>query len=187
LTPDQLDIAVRTAAFAYLVQQRTFHGDPLSRTLLDRGFQFGNQTIRLLGPQGIFKPAILDDMPLSFITVPEIPGKPRPYEDEKRSDGLITYRYRGEDPLHRDNPRLRRAMQKQVPLIYLIGVSEGSYFPVFPVHVVRSDVLKEHDGPMLRDGLQGLDRTQLVVPTRAEHRPNPAFLEERYELFTKAV
>jgi putative restriction endonuclease len=52
---------------------------------------------------------------------------------------------------------------------------------------VRKDVLKERDGPMLRHGLQGLDRTQLVVPTRAEHKPNPAFLEERFELFRKAV
>ena len=306
MTPDELDIAVRTAAFAYLAQQRTFHGDVLSKALISRGFPFGNQTVKLMGPQGIFKPAILDQMPLSITTVPEVPGKPRPYEDEQRSDGLITYRHRGQDPSHRDNVGLRRAMQKQVPLIYFVGVSEGSYFPIFPVYVVgegrneraffvqaddqgimsveteevedssgrrryvtrlvqqrlhqeefrsrvirayrtncavcrlhahpelldaahilpdghplgrpvianglslcklhhaafdsnvigirpdyivevRKDVLKERDGPMLRHGLQGLDRTQLVVPTRAEHKPNPAFLEERFELFRKAV
>ncbi len=306
MTRDELDIAVRVAAFAYLVKERTLHGDLLSRALLSRGFPFGNQTVKLMGPQGIFKPAILDQMPLSITTVPEVPGKPRPYEDEQRSDGLITYRHRGEDPLHRDNIGLRRAMEKRVPLIYFVGVSEGSYFPIFPVYVVgedrseraffvqadeqgnmsveteefedspgrrryvtrlvqqrlhqeefrsrvirayrttcavcrlhahpelldaahilpdghplgrpeipnglslcklhhaafdsnvigirpnyvvevRMDVLKESDGPMLRHGLQGLDRALLVMPTRAEHRPNPAFLEERFELFRKAV
>jgi len=90
LTPDELDIAVRTAAFAYLVQQRTFHGDLLSRALISRGFPFGNQTVKLMGPQGIFKPAILDQMPLSITTVPEVPGKPRPYEVRAQMDSSLT-------------------------------------------------------------------------------------------------
>ncbi len=302
---DQLDIAVRTTAIAYLVQQRSLHGDVLPSSLLKQGFPFARQTIKLMGPEGIFKPKILEEIPLSITTAPEVPGKPRPYEDEQTSDGLITYRFRGDDPRHPDNAGLRRAMQKRVPLIYFVGVAEGQYLPIFPVYIVgedakqlaffvqadeerllsvetqevedsagrrryvtrlvqqrlhqeefrvrvirayrtncavcrlhahpelldaahilpdghplgrpvipnglslcklhhaafdsnvigirpdyvvevRKDVLKERDGPMLQHGLQGLDRSQLILPARVEQRPNPAFLEERYELFRKA-
>lgn len=51
---------------------------------------------------------------------------------------------------------------------------------------VRRDVLEETDGPMLKHGLQGVDRQRLTVPTRPGMRPDPDFLEERYELFRRA-
>jgi putative restriction endonuclease len=305
LDADELDTAVRTSAFAYLLQQQSVHGTVLPRTLLAKGFPFAGKTVHLMGPQGIFKPAILPDMPLSITTVPMVPGKPRPYEDEEGIGGLITYRYRGEDPHHANNVWLRTAMRRRVPMIYFVGIDEGLYDPVFPSYVVgedprelaffvqadehallsvesgevtdatgrrryvtrlvqqrlhqeefrvrvirayqtrcavcrlrahpelldaahilpdahplgqpvipnglslcklhhaafdsnvigirpdylvevRRDVLKEHDGPMLLHGLQGMDKSLLAVPTRKDHRPNPAFLEERYELFRRA-
>ena len=40
----------------------------------------------LVGPQGIFKPAVLASMPLSILTVPVDPRKPRPYEDAVGED-----------------------------------------------------------------------------------------------------
>ena len=92
-----------------------------------------------MGPQGIFKPAVLPDMPLTITTVPIIEGKPRPYEDEIGYDGLLQYRYRGTDPLHPDNAGLRRAMGRRTPLVYLYGVVPGEYLPVWPVYVVRDD------------------------------------------------
>ena len=51
---------------------------------------------------------------------------------------------------------------------------------------VRHDVLAEIDGPMLQHGLQGLQGNHLVVPHAPTNRPNPNFLEERYELFRQA-
>ena len=51
---------------------------------------------------------------------------------------------------------------------------------------LRSDVLREADGPMLIHGLQGFDGTRLIVPRREEYQPNREFLAERYELFRKA-
>jgi len=59
---------VRTAAFAFLREQSALHGDTLPRTLLARGFVFEGQRVPLLGPQGIFKPAILPELPLSITT-----------------------------------------------------------------------------------------------------------------------
>jgi putative restriction endonuclease len=96
LSDTDLDSRVRLAAFAFLAEQ-------------------------LMGPQGIFKPAVLD-MPLSITTVPIVEGRPRPYEDEIDPDGLLIYRYRGTDPEHRDNRGLRLAMARKAPLIYFDGV-----------------------------------------------------------------
>jgi putative restriction endonuclease len=51
---------------------------------------------------------------------------------------------------------------------------------------IRTDVLEEHDGPMLIHGLQGHHGQRLVLPHRPPDRPNAQFLEERYELFRVA-
>lgn len=37
--------------------------------------------------------------------------KPRPYDDEFDPSGFLRYRYRGNDPAHRDNAGLREAMK----------------------------------------------------------------------------
>ena len=91
----------------------------------------------LIGPQGIFKPALLPEMPLSITTVPEVEGKPRPYDDQIGDEGLVRYRYRGTNPNHRDNVGLRTAMQRQTPLIYLHGIVQGLYEPAWPVFIVE--------------------------------------------------
>jgi putative restriction endonuclease len=132
-----LDRRVRLAAFDFLAQQTQLHGAVLPRTLLAAGLTFENRRVALISPQqGIFKPAILPDMPISINTKAVVEGRPRPYEDRVGPEGLLLYCYRGEDPLHRDNVGLRLAMQRRVPLIYLFGVVPGQYLPVWPVYVV---------------------------------------------------
>jgi putative restriction endonuclease len=51
----------------------------------------------------------------------------------------LSYRYRGEDPQHRDNAGLRLAMERQTPLIYFHGIVPGLYEPAWPVYVVGDD------------------------------------------------
>lgn len=51
---------------------------------------------------------------------------------------------------------------------------------------VRSDILEEVDGPMLRYGLQACDKEQLLIPRRPDDKPRPEFLEERFEEFRQA-
>src|SRR5690242_9197875 len=126
--PD-LDHRVRLAAFHFLEEQTQLRGEVLPREILAQGFEFEGQRVRLIGPQGIFKPALLREMPLSITTVPVVQGKPRPYEDLGGAEGLVRYRYRGTDPGHRDNAGLRLAMQRQAPLLYLYGVVPGRYMP----------------------------------------------------------
>src|SRR5207245_9558441 len=103
---------------------------------LDRRLDLDGQRVPLIGRQGIFKPAVLANMPLSITTVPVSPRKARPYEDAMGEDGVIHYKYRGNDPSHPDNAGLREAMQRQVPLVYFVGLVPGSYYAEYPVFVV---------------------------------------------------
>lgn len=48
---------------------------------------------------------------------------------------------------------------------------------------VRSDVLEEKDGPMLRHGLQEVHGRRLLMPRVPEKRPSVEGLERRYERF----
>ena len=132
---DDLDSRVRLAAFQFLADQLALVPDTLPYEVLQRGFDFEGRRVPLLGPQGIFKPAILPDMPLSIYTAPVVEGRPRPYEDEIQKDTIL-YRYRGSDPYHRDNVGLRLAMQRRTPLVYLHGIVPGQYVAAWPVYVV---------------------------------------------------
>jgi putative restriction endonuclease len=132
------DQAIRAAAFAFLDEQRNRHGDALSWSTLQQGFTFDGRRVPLIAQQGIFKPAVLD-LPLSIRTTPPEEGKPLPYEDGMGPDGLLRYRYRGTDPGHYQNVWLRSAMQKHAALVYLFGVVEGQYLPVYPVYIVGDD------------------------------------------------
>lgn len=51
---------------------------------------------------------------------------------------------------------------------------------------IRSDILEEVDGPMLRYGLQAMDKQQLHIPRKHHDKPRPEFLEERFQLFLEA-
>lgn len=135
-----MDDAVRAAAFAFLEAQSLLHPDAIPYQVLRRGFTFDQRRVPLLGPQGIFKPAVLQDgMPLTIATAPRVAGKDRPYEDAFDEEGLLLYKYRGTDPNHHENVGLRRAMQTTTPLIYLHGLIPGHYHVEWPVYVVGDD------------------------------------------------
>ncbi len=51
---------------------------------------------------------------------------------------------------------------------------------------VRADILTEHDGPMLRHGIQELHGRRLLTPRRDQWRPSVDALEQRYEAFREA-
>ncbi|MCX5797004.1 MAG: hypothetical protein NTY77_16045 [Elusimicrobia bacterium] len=95
-----------SAAFSFLEDQTKLHGDELPRDLLLKGFLFDTHRVPLLGPQGIFKPAIME-LPLSIFTAPLDPAKQRPYNDRFDDQDRVLYCYRGKDPLHRDNVGVR--------------------------------------------------------------------------------
>jgi putative restriction endonuclease len=125
------DQRVRLAAFQWLRAQLEVHGDVLPRSILAEGFVFGGMRVPLLGPQGIFKPAIMTEAPLSITTIPG-----GPYDDTMGTGGALKYRYRGTDPAHPDNRGLRRAMEQQLPLVWFYRVQRGQYLVAMPVFIV---------------------------------------------------
>ena len=138
---DDLDRAIRTAAFQFLDEQSRLAGETgaLQRAVLARGFIFRGQRVPLLGPQGIFKPKVLRSVPLSITTKSVVEGQARPYDDAVGPDGLLRYRYRGRDPEHHENVGLRTAMRYNVPLVYFHGIVPGLYAAEWPVYVVGDD------------------------------------------------
>ena len=138
--PD-LDTRVRLAAFAFLEEQVRLAGEEgsLRRDLLQAGFSFEGQRVPLVSRQGIFKPRLLAEIPLSITTVAVLEGEDAPYDDAFGEDGLLRYRYRGIDPRHRENVGLRLAMTRQTPLIYFHGIVPGLYQAAWPVYIVGDD------------------------------------------------
>ena len=124
------DSAIRQQAFKLLSNLTQQFGDVLPFKPLSAGFAVDGIRVPLLGPQGIFKPKVME-LPLSITTSPD-----SPYDDNFTQDGYLRYRYRGTDPSHRDNVGLREAMRLKLPLIYLHGVAKGRYVAAWPVYVV---------------------------------------------------
>lgn len=101
MTGDEQDRLVRLAAFQLLDEQTRIWGDVLPWRVLAAGFDFDGRRVPLVSQQGIFKPAVLRDVPLSIRTTPMIKGRDRPYDDGMTDEGLLLYRYRGTNPAHR--------------------------------------------------------------------------------------
>lgn len=129
----ETDARIRSRAFEWLEEQCERHGEVLSFELLGRGFEVTGHRVPLLGPKGIFKPAVLD-LPLSITTAPK-----GPYDDSFDPDGRLRYRYRGTNPHHPDNRGLREVMRRSLPLVYLHGLLPGRYLPCWPAYIVDDD------------------------------------------------
>ncbi|MFI6388975.1 HNH endonuclease [Nonomuraea sp. NPDC050547] len=303
ITPlnDDLDSRIRAAAMAWLRQRCTPENPVVSRAEL-LGFMFEGRSFPLVDNQlGIRKPKELTAA-LSILTTYTSDGTRAPYEDEVGGDGLLRYKFQGDNPNLYTNVGLRRAYERDVPLIWFFGVKQGLYLPFFPVWIramevdqlqvavaleeaqrhiaihgpvseierrysvsmtkrrlhqpvfrqrvihayetscamcrlrhlslldaahiipdreergvpaisngmalckihhaaydqhilgvrpdlvieVRSDILQEIDGPMLKHGLQEMHGLGLVLPRRRADRPKSELIEERYERFRAA-
>ena len=180
------DANLRQATFNWLKQEASLHGDVLPRNLLANGLDCSGQRIRLVGPQGIFKPAIMQ-APLSITTSPK-----GPYGDHFGPDGLLRYSYRGNNPEHPDNRGLRFAMLNNLPLVYLHGIIPGMYMALWPVYVVGDNpesltFTVAVDDAVSSGNLEELDnyaaeRVHLrrqYVTTQARHRLHQRAFRER--------
>ncbi len=163
------DLRVRKEAFQWLDAQRAIYGDALPREILQKGFLMEGEQIRLLGPQGIFKPKRME-LPLSITTVPS-----GPYADSFTGEGLLLYRYRGTDPEHRDNVGLRQAMTQVVPLVYFHRIMRGKYVAAWPAFIVADD----KDGLTFTVAVDEI-RQEAASSFIGVREPNQAWIEEHF-------
>lgn len=131
-----MDDQIRLACFTWLRKQTEIYGETLPRKILEVGFTYFDTTIKLVGPQGIWKPRQMD-LPLSITTT--IGG---PYDDKQDSKGFLNYRYRGDNPNHRDNTGLREIMRQRKPMVYFFNIFPGKYVASYPVFIVNEEPAK---------------------------------------------
>lgn len=140
-SPEDVDDALRAAAFAYLDGIREHSGGLVTREQLE-AFEFRGQRVPLIPRQrGIWKPGWLE-CALSIVTTFTPPNQRPPYEDEVGADGYPRYKWRGTDPLAYDNVALRRAMDLGKPVMWFIGVKRGVYNAIYPVTLAGEERAK---------------------------------------------
>lgn len=132
------DLRLRSAAAAWLTDRAQHQRELATKDELAK-FTFEGRRIALLDPQrGIRKPSFLDAA-LSIRTRFTPPGQKPPYEDREGPDGLLRYKYRGDDPNHSENIALRRAFQHDLPLIWFVGIAPALYLPRYPVWLIADE------------------------------------------------
>jgi putative restriction endonuclease len=142
---DERQSLLRMAAFGQVRRLLEIH-DQLTAKDLGVGFTFEGERVPLVNPQrGIFKPQQMQHL-LSIKTVFPKPGARVWYDDQRHvhrqiydGEDTIDYAFMGTDPDAAENRWLREAMERQVPIIYFLGVSPGRYQAVVPAFIVGWD------------------------------------------------
>jgi putative restriction endonuclease len=130
--------AARLRVFQFLEEQTARHGEVLDWSVLTKDLIVNGRVIPLIGASGIWKPEVLS-IPISVTTKPPQAGKAAPYDDGVGSDGLLRYRYQGDDPNNHFNTGMRQAFRQRLPLVYFLGIEKGRYRPFWPAFIVRDD------------------------------------------------
>jgi putative restriction endonuclease len=62
---------------------------------------------------------------------------------------------------------------------------DNNFIGISPDYIIkiRTDLLAETDGPMLRFGIQSLNNAKLILPLNKIHWPDRERLEKRYSIF----
>ena len=160
---DQEELAFREAAFAWIrAQQLTkpfFTREDLSQ------FSYGGTSHRLIGLfTGIWKVTALSDTAIAISTAYVPDGAKRPYEDGEGPDGLQRYKWRGTDPNQSDNRALRRAMERNLPMFWLVGIGfvPGTTQQLFDV---RYPVYLIGEEPAEHQFVVALEQDQKIIPS----------------------
>ena len=145
--PLDVDWQIRLAAMKKMDELRQRAGGLVRAADLNEGFDFQGERIALWSAmRGIWRPKQLSGIgaALTIVTAPRVSGRKPAYDDEVAADdrGWFGYKYEGTDPTEWTNVALRTAMELGRPLIYLYGVTKGTYEPIFPVFVTGDDLAR---------------------------------------------
>lgn len=138
------DWQIRLAAMERMEELRQLGGGLVRAAELEAGFECEGERISLWSERrGIWRPKQLSQpgAALTIVTAPRVKDRKPAYDDEVAADdrGWFGYKYEGTNENEWTNVSLRKAMELQRPLIYLYGVTKGTYEPIFPVYVTGDD------------------------------------------------
>ena len=177
---DQEEMLFREAVFAW-IRARQLHTPFFTRDDLSQ-FEYQGQTHRLIGPfTGIWKIKALSDSAIAFSTAYVPDGGKRPYEDGEGPDGLQRYKWRGTDPNQSDNRALRRAMDRHLPLLWLVGIGHvpGTTQQLFDA---RLPVFLIGEEPSEHQFVVALEEDQKVLPSG-----EPAAVQEIVKRYNERI
>ena len=160
---DQEELAFRESAFAWIRTQQ-LHKPFFTREDLSQ-FSYGGATHRLIGLfTGIWKVTALSDSAIAISTAYVRDGLKRPYEDGEGLDGLQRYKWRGTDPNQSDNRALRQAMERNLPMLWLVGIGyvPGTTQQLFDV---RYPVYLIGEEPAEHQFVVALEQDQKIIPS----------------------
>lgn len=177
--------AFREAAFAW-IRARQLHTPYFTRRDLAE-FEFEGSRYRLIGPQtGIWKVSAFSDSAIAISTAYVPPGGRRPYEDGEGPDGLQRYKWRGQDPQQSDNRALRRAMERRLPMLWLVGIgyvpgSKEQLFDVrYPVYLIGEEPESHQFVVALEEGQELLGIGEPPAVKEIVKRYNERIVKSRY-------
>jgi len=160
------DLAFRESVFAWL-RTRLLTAEAFSRNDLS-AFPFAGRTHRLVGTQtGIWRVREHSDAAISILTAFSPDEARRPYDDSVGADGLLRYKWRGTNPNLADNVWLRTAMERQLPLVWFIGVGHQPgthtqlFRPEFPVWLIGEE-------PQQQQFIVAVEAGQRTIPAGAD-------------------
>jgi len=160
---DSEELEFRESAMAWIRLQQLkkpfFTREELSE------FPYRGSTYRLIGPfTGIWKVTALSDSAIAISTSYVPDGSKRPYEDGEGPDGLQRYKWRGTNPNQSDNKALRRAMERRLPLLWLVGIGfvPGTTQQLFDV---RFPVFLAGEEPEKHQFVVALEQDQKLIPS----------------------
>ena len=141
MTPDDLDLQIRSAAIEH-VQKLNAGRRHLSPSEIAEGFLFRGRKIFLATrARGIFKPRQMKSL-LSIKTVFPRHGRKTWYDDQIEihkslfsSDRTVEYSFMKGGAERSSNRLLRDACERQLPIIYFLGVAPEKYIALAPVFV----------------------------------------------------
>lgn len=182
---DQEEMHFREAAFAW-IRARQLHTPFFTRDDLSR-FEYEASSHRLIGPQtGIWKVTALSDSAIAISTAYVPDGSKRPYEDGEGPDGLQRYKWRGTEANQSDNQALRRAMERRLPLLWLVGIgyvpgTTQQLFDVrFPVYLIGEEPLQHQFVVALEPGQEIIPTGEPAVVQEIVKRYNERIVKVRY-------
>jgi putative restriction endonuclease len=182
---DQQELHFREAAFAWIRTQQ-LHKPFFTRDDLSV-FEFEGSRHRLIGPYtGIWKVSSLSDSAIAISTAYVPDGGKRPYEDGEGADGLQRYKWRGTDPNQSDNRALRRAMERKLPLLWLIGIgvvpgtSQQLFDALFPVYLIGEEPVDHQFVVALEQGQKVLPNGETPAVQEIVKRYNERIVKTRY-------
>jgi putative restriction endonuclease len=182
---DQDELHFREAAFAWIRAQQ-LHKPFFTRDDLSR-FEFGGTEHRLIGPfTGIWKVSSLSDSAIAISTAYVPDGGKRPYEDGEGADGLQRYKWRGTNPNQSDNRALRRAMERKLPMLWLVGIgfvpgtTQQLFDARFPIYLIGEEPADHQFVVALEQSQEMLPSGEPPVVQEIVKRYNERIVKTRY-------